>query len=193
MKIILLFIAISISSISFGQQANFEWAKAFGSSNFDKGNSITVDASGNIYNTGLFSGTVDFDPGAGIFNLTSAVGGTDVFIQKLDPSGNFIWAKAFGGTSTDQGNSITVDVFGNIYTTGFFSDTVDFDPGAGTFNLTSAGNHDVFIQKLDASGSFLWAKAFGSSSNDFGLSITADAFGNALSAKCCLVSRAWSI
>ena len=178
MNIILLFIAISISSISLGQQADFEWAKAFGSSNFDKGNSITVDASGNVYTTGLFSGTVDFDPGAGLFNLTSAGGGTDVFIQKLDAYGNFIWAKTFGGTSTDHGNSISVDVFGNVYTAGFFSDTVDFDPGAGLFNLASAGNHDIFIQKLDASGNFIWAKAFGSTSTDFGLSITVDASGN---------------
>ena len=178
MKRLLLIIAICISTLSFGQQADFEWAKAFGSSNFDKGNSITVDASGNVYTTGLFSGTVDFDPGAGLFNLTSAGGGTDVFIQKLDASGNFIWAKTFGGTSTDHGNSITVDVFGNVYTAGFFSDTVDFDPGAGLFNLASAGNHDIFIQKLDASGNFIWAKAFGSTSTDFGLSITVDASGN---------------
>ena len=177
-KILLLTITIYLSSISFCQQANFEWAKAYGGTFFDYGNSITVDNSGNVYTTGSFVGTADFDPGAGTFNLTSA-GGTDVFIQKLDASGNLLWAKAFGGTSTDQSNSITVDASGNVYATGNFKGTVDFDPGAGTFNLTSAGSYDdFFVQKLDASGNFLWAKAFGGTSTDQSNSITVDASGN---------------
>ena len=178
MKRLLLIIAICISTLSFGQQADFEWAKAFGSTNFDHGVSITVDEFGNVYTTGVFAGTVDFDTGIGSFNLTSAAGSADVFIQKLDASGNFIWAKSFGSTSNDIGYSITVDGLGNVYATGIFSGTVDFDPGAGSFNLTSTGNHDVFVQKLDASGNFIWAKAFGSGSNDFGLSITVDGLGN---------------
>ncbi len=85
-KIALLTITICLSTISFGQQANFEWAKSFGSTNFNTtGRSITVDATGNVYTTGSFEGTVDFDPGSGTFNLTSA-GGRDIFIQKLDAS-----------------------------------------------------------------------------------------------------------
>ena len=155
----------------------FEWAKSSGGTTNDFGYSITVDASGNVYTTGVFQGTVDFDPGAGTNNLTSA-GGQDVFVQKLDAAGNFLWAKSFGGISTDEGRSITIDASGNVYTTGHFQGAVDFDPGAGTNNLTSAGNVDVFVQKLDASGNFLWAKSFGGTTNDFGLSITVDASGN---------------
>ena len=97
-----------------------------------------MDASGNVYTTGYFQGTVDFDPGAGTFNLTSA-GLQDIFISKLDAAGNFVWAKQLGGTLNDVGYSIALDTSGNVYTTGFFRDTVDFDPGAGTFNLTPAG------------------------------------------------------
>jgi hypothetical protein len=156
---------------------NFLWAKSFGGTSQDEGLSITVDASGNVYTTGWFSGTVDFDPGAGTNNHTSQ-GSRDVFIQKLDPSGNFLWAKSFGGTSDDYGNSITVDASGNVYTTGWFSGTGDFNPGAGTNNLTSQGSNDVFIQKLDPSGNFLWAKSFGGTSSNYGLSITVDASGN---------------
>ena len=156
---------------------NFIWAKAFGDINSDYGLSITVDTSGNIYTTGSFIGTVDFDPGAGTANLTSA-GGIDVFVQKLDASGNFIWAKAYGGSSNDEGRSTIVDDSGNIYTTGYFAGTVDFDPGAGTVNLTSAGGNDVFVQKLDASGNFIWAKSFGDSNSDYVRSITVDTSGN---------------
>ena len=67
----------------------------------------------------------------------------------------------FGGTDQDVGYSVTVDSSGNIYTTGLFQGTVDFDPGAGTANLTSNGLHDVFVLKLNSSGNYVWAKSFG--------------------------------
>jgi len=156
---------------------NFLWAKSFGENFFDCGYSIAVDASGNVYTTGIFEGTVDFDPGAGTANLTS-VEFTDVFVQKLDAYGNFLWARSFGGSSSDQGLSITLDASGNVYTTGFFQWTVDFDPGAGTADLTSVRGSDVFVQKLDASGNFLWAKSFGGYSDDYGYSIAVDASEN---------------
>jgi hypothetical protein len=156
---------------------NFVWAKAMGGTSEDYGRSITTDASGNVYTTGTFRGTADFDPSSGTTNLTSA-GNQDIFIQKLDASGNLLWAKAMGGTSVDYGYSITTDASGNVYTTGFFDGTADFDPSAGTTNLTSAGEYDIFIQKLDASGNLLWAKAMGGTSFDQGHSITTDAYGN---------------
>ena len=156
---------------------SFEWAKSIGGSLADYGLSIALDASGNVYTTGYFQGTADFDPGAGTANRTSA-GGRDIWVQKLDASGNFIWARSFGGSSDDIGRSITVDASGNVYTTGYFQGTADFDPGTGTANITSAGNEDIFIQKLDASGNFLWAKSFGGSLADYGLSIAVDAAGN---------------
>ncbi len=156
---------------------DFEWAKPFGSTWPDQGQSIAIDASGNVYTTGYFQETVDFDPGTGTTNLTSA-GRTDIFVQKMDASGNFLWAKSFGGTSYDHCYSITVDSSGDVYTTGYFQGTVDFEPGAGTTNLTSAGAEDIFVQKMDALGNFLWAKSFGGTSNDYGLSITVDSSGN---------------
>src|SRR6185503_12423147 len=109
------------------------------------------DGSGDVYTTGFFQGTADLDPGGGTFNLTSA-GGNDVFVSKLDSSGAFAWAVRWGGTSDDLGRSMTVDGSVNVYTTGIFQGTADFDPGGGTFNLTSAGSNDVFVSKLDSSG-----------------------------------------
>ncbi|MCH8890811.1 MAG: hypothetical protein IH827_07025, partial [Myxococcales bacterium] len=97
---------------------------------------MAVDAAGNVYTTGFFLGTADFDPGPGTFNLTSA-GSVDVFVQKLDTAGNPVWAVGMGGTGTDQGLGVAVDGAGNVYTSGFFQGTADFDPGPGTFNLTS--------------------------------------------------------
>ena len=156
---------------------NFIWAKKWGGTDQDKGSSLKVDASGNVYSTGIFSGTVDFDPGAGTSNLSSA-GGVDIFISKLDASGNFAWAKKWGGTSTDIGSGITVDDSGDVYTTGYFHGTADFDPGPGTVNISSAGNADIFICKLDASGNYVWVVSIGGTSGDVGSSIAVDAAKN---------------
>jgi hypothetical protein len=153
------------------------WVKSFGGASSDTGYSIAVDTSGNVYTTGYFQGTVDFDPGAGVTNLTSA-GVSDVFVSKLDSTGSLLWVKSFGGASSDTGYSIAVDTSGNVYTTGYFQGTVDFDPGAGTTNLTSAGAYDVFVSKLDSTGSLLWVKSFGGASSDTGYSITFDRSGN---------------
>ena len=145
---------------------NFLWANSFGGSFVDHGNSIAVDASGNVYSTGSYESEI----GERRF----------IFIQKLDASGNVLWIKSFGGTLSNSGYSIVVDASGNIYTTGVFIGIVDFDPGAGIANLTSAGSssYDVFVQKLDASGNFQWAKSFGGSYSDEGRSIALDASGN---------------
>ncbi len=156
---------------------NFVWAKSFGSITNDVGKSIVVDIAGNVYTTGIFQGTVDFDPGAGISNLTS-VGDGDIFILKLDVSGNFVWAKSMGGKLGDVSNSIALDASGNIYTSGQFRGTVDFDPGAGIFNIDSIGSYDIFISKLNASGNFVWAKSIGGISGSIINAMTSDATGN---------------
>ena len=79
---------------------------------YEAGYSIAADASGNVYSAGIYSGTVDFDPGSGTFNLGSVGGG---FTQKLDNLGNFLWAKCYdGGGAT---SSMALDASGNIYST----------------------------------------------------------------------------
>ena len=156
---------------------SFVWARSLGGTGTDVGNSVAVDGSGNVYTTGFFNGTADFDPGAGTANLTSAVN-FDIFVSKLDASGSFVWARSLGGTVDDYGNSVAVDGSGNVYTTGFFGGTVDFDPGPGTTNLTSVGGKDIFVSKLDASGSFVWARSLGGTSDDTGYWLAVDGSGN---------------
>jgi len=156
---------------------NLVWAKSFGGTGTDAGNSVAVDGSGNVHITGYFQGTADFDPGDGTTDLTSA-GEQDVFVSKLDASGNLVWAKRFGSTDYDVGWSVAVDGSGNVYTTGYFQGTVDFDPGAGITNLVSAGQSDVFVSKLDASGRLMWAKRFGGTDGDAGVSVAVDGSGN---------------
>ncbi len=158
---------------------NFQWATNVGGVNPDRGFGITTDATGNVYTTGLFVGTVDFDPGAGALDLTSTQ--LDAFIQKLDANGNLVWAKSMGGSSWDVGQSISIDASGNVLTTGYFSTTADFDPGAGVANITATGGRDIFVQKLDVDGNFIWVKKMGGTSDDFGYAIDTDAQGNVYS------------
>jgi uncharacterized repeat protein (TIGR01451 family) len=156
----------------------FVWAKQFGGTGSDNGNSMAVDAAGNVYTTGRFAGTADFDPDAGTQNL-NVVGGTfDVFVSKLDSTGAFMWAKQLGGVSDEFGTGIAVDAAGNVYTTGLFQSAVDFDPGPGTFTLTNVGLSDVFVSKLNSAGAFVWAKQLGGTSNDGSNDITVDVAGN---------------
>lgn len=156
---------------------NFAWAKEMGGVDESQAYSIAVDASENVYTTGWFRGTVDFDPGSGIFNRTSS-GGYDIFISKLNSSGNFGWTKTIGGANWDGGQAIAVDGSGNVYTTGIFNGAIDFDPGPGTFNLTSTGIEDIYISKSDSSGNFVWAKRIGGTGNDWSSAIALDASNN---------------
>ncbi len=151
---------------------NFLWAKKIGEKELTYGYSITLDGSGNIYTLGTFYGTVDFDSGEGVNILKSTeVDGrskTDMFVLKMDASGNFLWAKNWYGGVSDEDHSIVADASGNVYTTGHFYGKTDFNPGKEKFYLTSNGKTDIFISKLDASGNFVWAKGLGGKLEDEG-------------------------
>ncbi len=154
---------------------NFRWAKSFGGIEDDQGYNITTDTAGNVYTTGYFEKTVDFDPGPGIFNLTSAGNLPDAFISKLDRSGDFVWAKAFIGVGSNDGYSVKVDQSGNVYSTGSFNNTVDFDPDSTVvYNMTSAGAFEIFVSKLDSLGNFVWAKSMGGTDDDQAFSLALD-------------------
>jgi hypothetical protein len=157
---------------------NLLWANSIGGPGNDRGQAVTTDANGNIYTTGTFIATVDFDPGVGVQELSTGGAIFDVFIQKLDTDGNLVWAKVMGGSNWDFGHGIAVDASENVYTTGYFNNTVDFDPGPGTANLSSNGGADIFVQKLDANGDFLWVKSMGGSSDDKGNAIAVSPNGN---------------
>ncbi len=173
------FTSVDIFVSKLDASGNFIWTKQIGGSGTDTPSGMTTDAFGNVYLTGANSGTIDFDPSTTTYTL-SPIGIYDIFISKLDASGNFVFAKTFGGgTGYPESADITIDVTGNIYTTGYIDGTVDFDPGVGTTSISPIGTYDAFISKLDAMGNFISAKTIGSSStNIFGSRITTDANGN---------------
>ncbi len=75
---------------------------------YDQGFGITTDAAGNVYATGTFVGTADFNPDPAVTNDLTA-SGIDNFVLKLNSAGTYIWAKRLGGASNEESHSIAVD------------------------------------------------------------------------------------
>lgn len=162
---------------------NFVWVSPFEGSSGSVVYNAVPDKDGNVLVTGSFKGTVDFDPDpSASYNLTAGTTDLDIFICKLDAAGKFVWCKQIGSGGNEVGNNLAVDDIGNVYVTGYFYYTVDFDPGSGVFNLTSTGTSAAFILKLNPSGDFVWAKAMIDPSPPYtgsnGYSIALDKDGN---------------
>jgi hypothetical protein len=123
------------------------WIKTFGGASAEFISSLAFDTSGNVFSTGYFNGTVDFDSSAATYNLTA--NNTDVFILKLNSSGNFVNASRFGGSGNEVGNFIKVDASNKIITTGTFNGNCYFNPNSSsTDNVVSAGSDDGFVHKM---------------------------------------------
>ncbi len=164
----------------------FLWAKRISGAGAagDRAQAIAIDAAGNVYTAGYFTGKADFDPSpapADTFFLSSGALFRNGFISKLDANGNFVWAKSIGvDNGAHSAFSISLDAAGNVYTTGGFVGKVDFNfspAPADTFFLQTAGNTDIFVCKLDAQGSFVWAKSMGGSGADAGYSLAINPAG----------------
>lgn len=179
--VLLTFTLFLFSSTIFGQGVQFEWANPVGGNLGDYSLAVGVDASGNVYSVGTFSGTVDMDSGPGIFNMTSQ-GLWDMFIIKHDATGHFVWAKQIGNdqSANEWPRNMTVDPAGNLYITGNFYATLDFDPGPGITNLICNGTgYAAFLLKLDHDGNFMWAKNIAQSDyGNIGYSVDVASSGN---------------
>lgn len=128
---------------------------------------MVIDRNSNILLYGEFVGTIDFDPGASVFNLNCLGAVSDLFVLKLDSNGNFVWVKQIGyieenpnaGSLSDGGLAIDFNL--NIFITGTFGVPIDFDPGPNIFYLSPKENAKTFILKLDQNGNFIWVKQIG--------------------------------
>lgn len=170
------------------QNGDFLWARGISGADVETGHSVAVAPSGDVYATGYFSGTADFDPGPSTRYITANDVGalSTAFVLKLDSIGNYLWANKIEGTGSAIGEAIAIDASGSEYVTGRFWGDGDFDPGSGTVKLTSLepDTSDVFALKLDADGDFIWATSFGGMKNDWGNAILPEENANVFVAGC---------
>ncbi|HNR74488.1 MAG TPA: hypothetical protein PKM03_09690, partial [Cyclobacteriaceae bacterium] len=174
------FLFLSFSPLM-AQVPRLEWATSFQNSDINTGYAIAVDGSGNVYTLGTFSETVDFDPGAGVYSLTSTNGSNDIYILKQNAAGDFVWAIPFGGDGFEEALGLAVDASGNVYIGGLFtSSLVDFDPGPGDQSLSNAGGNDGFVLKLDTDGNLVWVQQLAGTDDEWVYSLAIDSDGNVI-------------
>ena len=149
----------------------YVWAVSMGGPLKEFGQGISVDPEDNVYIAGNFQGTVDFNPASGDNFYLTSMGDYDIFIGKLDADAGLLWMKQIGGVGNQVPYRLTLDAENNIYTTGYFEETVDFDPGEGEFILSSLGGIDFYLNKLDNSGVHDWTVGFGNVDSDRGFSL----------------------
>jgi len=141
----------------FAAEVTYTW----GGSGDDISLATIVDGSGNIYVSGYFNGSVDFNPGSGS-EIHNSKGGRDVFLSKFDASKNLLWTNTWGGNNDERGETLALDSLGNIYAAGPFQGTVDFNPAGGAVHSSNAGfPNNIFLSKFSPEGAFQWVKTWG--------------------------------
>jgi hypothetical protein len=108
---------------------------------------LSTDEQGNLYVTGSLTGTMDFDPGIGVLNLTSN-GQFDIYVLKLLKDGQFSWAFQIGGPSYDNGLGLNIDSSNNLILSGNFRNIVDFNPGPAVNNMFGGTSGNGFVAKF---------------------------------------------
>ena len=148
--------------VKIDSNGNKLWSKQFGTANYDTGNGIAVDNSGNIYITGMVNDSL---------NGQTYYGGSDIFICKLNIFGDFIWTKQLGTTGDDWANDITLDSIGKYcYMAGTVADSI-----AGQI---SNGDYDGFLAQYNTDGVFNWLRLIGSNNFDEAWGVAVDSLEN---------------
>ncbi len=156
---------------------NYQFVAQVGGTGNEAVYGLATDLS-NVYITGSSTSPAMFFSGAAPGGLTSPGGGTnsDMFLAKYTKAGAYVWAEMIGGPHDEDGTALAIK--NNVlYTTGYFQDTVDFDPSPATAYLVSNGKNDIYLCKYDLDGNYICGFNVGSTGNDQGRSIAFDSLG----------------
>ena len=157
--------------MKFSSSGAFIWAQTFGSVAEDSAISVATDPLGNCYVSGYFVDTLRVQEQSVVSN-----GGWDTYIVKLDPQGELLWLRSFGGPLNDIAYGLAVSPLGRVYVAGWFADSISFPGGS---SIVSAGGSDIFCLALDLAGDYLWSRRAGTAGVDYGYQVAADEDGNA--------------
>lgn len=167
--------------IKLTENGDFVWARSMGGEAYEEPVSVGIDANANVYVAGYFQMPGDYDPGEGEVILNSN-GGQDAFIVKLDANGNYLWAGNMGGEELDLCLGMDVSPSGDVFITGSFSGTADFDISEEVAEYNSLGDFDGYVTKLDALGNHIFTATIGGTGSDISWDVALDGQGNVYSA-----------
>lgn len=158
----------------FDSTGGLQWVRQLGGAQDARANGVAVDAAGNAYVAGEFTGALQL-PGT---NLSTTVSDQNLFVARFSPAGAVDWARQAGGALQDSARAVTVRGT-NVFLAGYFSGVATIGPDT----LSSVGNtFDAFLARLDTNGNFAFAQQAGGGDlgGDFGLGVAVDANGSAL-------------
>jgi len=167
--------------VKYSSTGTVTWATRIAGTTDDAALGVATDSSGNVFVTGVYSGT------ATLYNSDTTTGATltnaglyDVFIAKYSSAGTLTWATRIGSTGYDYGFGIATDSTGNVFVTGQYASAVTlYNTGGGTgATLTNSGVNDVFLAKYSSAGAVLWATRIASTGDDSGNGVATDSAGN---------------
>lgn len=175
MKKIIFLLCLSFASRLDAQSPTWAWAKSIHSSNNETATCATPDYFGNIFTGGYFTGSTLT---VGSNTHTNVVSGKDdIHLSKYDANGNVRWTKSFGSSDHDGLYDIATDSAGNCIIIGAFMGN-DITFGSTTLLNTIPGTRDMFLVKLDSLGNTVWAKSYGSTGEEYGMTLDTDSAGN---------------
>lgn len=150
---------------TFSQDLN--WAHRIGGTGDDRCFDLTHDSAGNIYITGGFCNSVNFNPnGTSYFLNSDTPDNSDIYLAKYDSESDLVWAFSLGNTEWELGLTVKTDPLNNVYVAGNYNGTVDFDPGEENFSLTTT-SMSYFLAKYNSLGEFEWVKDIGNDGNNY--------------------------
>lgn len=168
----------SFFMVKYNSAGTFQWAKTIAANGQNWSLGIKLDNAGHIYISGWFSGTADFGTpyvGSGTINSINGPAQDDGFIGKYTTNGDLVWVKRFGGSGLDYPTTLVLDDSCNIYVSGH-TNSSNFT--AGNFQISNSGSYDVFLLKLDSTGTAKWLTKSGGAGGDYCSSLAIDNIGN---------------
>ncbi|MEX1002134.1 MAG: T9SS type A sorting domain-containing protein [Crocinitomicaceae bacterium] len=165
------FLYLTNSNHAFCQ--NYDWVLTWGDASAQGLSDLKVDSLGNIYTCGYYTSTFDFDPSSAVNQVTGGANG-EFYVSKHDSLGNLIWVNGFHGPGVSSIEQMALDNNNSVTVTGYFGDSIDFDPTPLGENYISANSYDCYVLKIDTDGNVEWVHTFGSYSVDQGHNICTD-------------------
>jgi Beta-propeller repeat len=165
----------------YASNGDMVWARTVGGTGEDRAYEVAIGDSGEVYLTGYYDASADFDPSAGTMIISAPNQWSNIFLARYTANGDLVWVNNLGGSAADSGRGLALAPDGSVVVSGRFGDTMDMDPSAGVSNLVCTGPNgdaDMFLAKYAPNGEHVWSKAVGGTDENMSRGVAVDGNGN---------------